>query len=191
MRKNSIFALSILTFVVFAFSSMANARIIYKDINSISLRTNFSFDYETITTDGVDDVTFSNEGDDGSNVFIYDAYKNKSYLIESAEWYRESTDDFSIGSEPKVIVYLTTNEYNYDASHSDNEYYYRFLSSYNSSNCAISNATFVFPSGKSNTVIIANKIPSPAINTVFTVTSILTPIAQEKEPIQINSSFKK
>ena len=147
MRKNGIFALSFLTFVVIAFCSIANARIIYKDINSISLRTNFNFDYESITNDGVDDVTYSNNGDDGSNVYTYD---NKSYAIESAEWFRESTDDFSIGSEPKVIVYLTTNDYNYDSSSSDNEYYYRFLSSYNSSNCAISNATFVSATRISN-----------------------------------------
>lgn len=147
MRKYGIFALTCLTFVIVAFSTIANARIIYKDINSISLRTNFNFDYENITEDGVDDVTYSNNGDDGSNVYTYE---NKAYEIESAEWYRENTDDFSIGSEPKVIVYLTTAEYNSTSTSTDNEYYYRFLSSYNSNNCAISNATFVSATRISN-----------------------------------------
>ena len=147
MRKYGIFALTCLSFVIVAFSTIANARIIYKDINSISLRTNFNFDYENITEDGVDDVTYSNNGDDGSNVYTYE---NKAYEIESAEWYRENTDDFSIGSEPKVIVYLTTAEYNSTSTSTDNEYYYRFLSSYNSNNCAISNATFVSATRISN-----------------------------------------
>lgn len=147
MRKYGIFALTCFTFVIVAFSTIANARIIYKDINSISLRTNFNFNYENITEDGVDDVTYSNNGDDGSNVYTYE---NKAYEIESAEWYRENTDDFSIGAEPKVIVYLTTTEYNSTSTSTDNEYYYRFLSSYNSNNCAISNATFVSATRISN-----------------------------------------
>lgn len=119
-------------------SFMVYARIIYKDITSISIRTNFNFDYETISENGVDDITYSNEND-GANVFVY---SGKSYEIESAEWYKENTDDFNIGGEPKVIVYLNTTDYEYDGS-SDNDYFYRFLSSYNSSNCHISNATFV------------------------------------------------
>ena len=65
MKKYGIFALTCLTFLIVAFSSIVNARIIYKDINSISLRTNFTFDYENITDQGVDDVTYSNNGDDG------------------------------------------------------------------------------------------------------------------------------
>ena len=141
MKKIKYFALSLITLMTISFSSsVVNAKKIYKDINSISLRTNFTFDYDNISEDGVDDVTYSNDGDDGANVYTY---SNKSYQIESAEWYRENTDDFSIGAEPRVIVYLTTNEYNYDNTSSDNEYYYRFLTSYNSNNCAISNATFV------------------------------------------------
>lgn len=155
MGKFKCFAFTVITFMIVSFFTItSNAKIIYKDINSISLRTNFSFDYESISEDGVGDVTWSNDGDTETNVYIYgvDSSGNhtKAYEIESAEWYRENTDDFSIGSEPKVIVYLATSDYDYERATTDNEYYYRFLSSYNSSNCAISNATFVSATRISN-----------------------------------------
>ena len=54
-----------------------------------------------------------------------------------------------------------------------------------------SKTILVFPKGKLNTVIIATRRPSPAISTVFTVTSILTPIAQENDPMQINNILPK
>lgn len=124
--------------IVFAAVSI-NASVIYKDINSISIRTNFTMDYESIKNDGVPDITYSNSGDEGSMVFVYSTAK---YEIESCEWYSQGTDEFEIGGAPKVVVYLVTKEYE-NTSSNDNEYYYRFLSSYSNSTCFISKGTFV------------------------------------------------
>lgn len=131
--------------VIFAFA--ANARVIYKDINSISIRTNFKFDYEEMKENGVPDtIDIGDDGSSNASVWVI----SNSYEIESAEWYSQGDREFEIGGNPKVAVYLRTKDYE-DYSASDvNEYYYRFLSSYSSSSCHISNATFVSAQRLSN-----------------------------------------
>ena len=125
---------------MFILSFVNYSRVIYKDIASISIKTNFEIDYETIQYSGVDDITFNSEGMDSDNVYVSPSAK---YQIDSAEWYMSNTDVFDIGGAPKVVVYLSTKEYENSDYYGDNEYYYRFLNSYSSSTCFISNGTFV------------------------------------------------
>lgn len=124
---------------IFALSNIVFCSVIYKDINSISIRTNIQIDYETVQMDGVPDLTYNSQGYAEDMIYVYDTAK---YEIESCEWYSSNTDDFEIGGTPKIAVYLITKDYenNY---YNYNDYYYRFLSSYSKSTCFISNGTFV------------------------------------------------
>ena len=126
---------------------VVRASVIYKDITSISIRTNFDLDYETISSEGVPDITFNNEGETGDMVYIYSTAK---YEIESCEWYSQGEREFEIGGTPKVVVYLVTKDYDTSNYNGNNDYYYRFLSSYSSSTCYISKGTFVSASRLSN-----------------------------------------
>ena len=118
---------------------VVNASVIYKDINSISIRTNFSIDYESVKNDGVPELTYNSEGNTSDMIYVYSTAK---YEIESCEWYSQGENEFEIGGTPKVVCYLVTKEYE-NNTNSNNDYYYRFLSSYSTSTCFISNGTFV------------------------------------------------
>lgn len=120
-------------------SMITCAAVVYKDISSISIRTNFNIDYESVNTDGVPDITYNSSGNNSDMVSVYETAK---YEIENCEWYSDGTNEFEIGGKPKVVVYLVTKDYTGSTS-SSNDYYYRFLSSYSSSSCFISNAEFV------------------------------------------------
>ena len=143
--NNKMIAILLSLGMVFAFNFVANARVIYKDINSISIRTNFDFDFDSMSENGLPDINAgSADGESGDyNVYVSSTAK---YEIESAEWYSQGDRDFEIGGSPRVVVYLTTkdyDEYNNYSNNSNNDYYYRFLSSYSSSNCYISKGTFI------------------------------------------------
>ena len=125
---------------IFFISLVAYSSVIYKDINSISIRTNINLDYETINENGLPDITYNSEGDTDDMVYVYE---NAKYYIESCEWYSQGEREFEIGGQPRIIVYLATNEYDTSNYYGNNDYYYRFLSSYSSSTCYISNGTFV------------------------------------------------
>ena len=119
---------------------VVSASVIYKDITSISIRTNFEFDYESLGTDGLPDITYNNDGNTSDMVYIYPTAK---YEIESCEWYSQGEREFEIGGSPKVVVYLVTKDYDTTNYNGNNDYYYRFLSSYSSSSCYISKGVFV------------------------------------------------
>ncbi len=131
----------LILFFVLTWSFVVNARVIYKDISSISIKTNFDIDYDTIKDSGVEDINWNSEGIESDDYNVSVAAKAK-YEIDSAEWYMSNNEVFDIGGAPKVVVYLSTKEYE-DNRNSDNEYYYRFLNSYSSSTCFISNGTFI------------------------------------------------
>ena len=116
------------------------ASVIYKDISSISIRTNFNFDYELINEQGIPEITYNSNNNSDDMVYING---NAKYEIESCEWYSQGDREFEIGGKPKVIVYLTTKPYESTNYNSNNDIYYRFLSSYSSSTCYISKGTFV------------------------------------------------
>lgn len=141
-QVKKIIAVLFLTFSIVCGAVAVFASVIYKDINSISIRTNFNFDYESIQSDGVPDITFNSDGQDSDMVYVMPSAR---YTIESCEWYSQGDNDFEIGSTPKVVVYLTTKDYEdfFNTSNSNNDYYFRFLSSYSSSTCFISKGTFV------------------------------------------------
>lgn len=120
---------------------VVSASVIYKDINSISIRTNFNIDYESIKNDGVPDLTYNNDFEHNDSDMI-GVYSTAKYEIESCEWYSQGEGEFEIGGMPKVVVYLVTKDYENNNS-SNNDYYYRFLSSYSSSTCFISKGVFV------------------------------------------------
>ena len=128
----------LILFLILILSFGVNARVIYKDIPSISIKTNFNIDYESLQDYGIDDITFNSDGYDYDNVYV----NSEKYQIDSAEWYMSNNEVFDIGGAPKVVVYLST-KYNEDNGKSDDEYFYRFLNSYSSSTCFISNGTFV------------------------------------------------
>ena len=138
--KKKIIAFLLSLFIVLVGSMNIFASVIYKDINSISIRTNFNFDYDLINEQGVPDITFNSSGDSTDMVYISSAAK---YEIESCEWYSQGDREFEIGGMPKVVVYLVTKSYDDTNYNSNNDYYYRFLSSYSSSSCYISKGTFV------------------------------------------------
>ena len=140
-----IIAILLSLFMVFSFDFVSNARVIYKDINSISIRTNFNFDFDSISEDGLPDISPGTADGESNDYNVYVSSSAK-YQIESAEWYSQGDRDFEIGGSPRVVVYLTTkdyDEYNNYNNNSSNDYYYRFLSSYSSSNCYISKGTFI------------------------------------------------
>ena len=142
-REKKIIAILIATVLAFASSHMVFASPVrYKDINSISIRTNFNFDYESIQSDGLPEITFNSEGSDSDMVYVA---KTAHYYIDSCEWYSQGDHDFEIGGTPKVVVYLTTKDYDevYSNGNSNYDYYFRFLSSYSSSTCYISKGVFV------------------------------------------------
>ena len=140
MKHNKKIIAILFTLVTIICSTMVIfAAVRYIDINSISIRTNFDFDYETLRDEGIPDIVpgTSEDGDDGTyNVYVSEQAK---YEIESAEWYSQNGDEFQIGGTPRVVVYLTTKPY----ENEDYDKYYRFLSSYSSSTCYIKNGTFV------------------------------------------------
>ena len=136
--------IAILYILVFIMSTVivTKASVIYKDINSISIRTNFNFDYESIRDEGIPEITYNSNNDDNDNVYVSD---NAKYEIESCEWYAQGDNEFEIGGTPRVVVYLVTKGYD-DVNpgyNGNNDMYYRFLSSYSSSTCYIANGTFV------------------------------------------------
>lgn len=141
MKKLKLIPLFCLSIVLFCHIIDLNAKVIYKDISSVSIRTNFTFDYDSIQDDGVPDI-------DETNVYVN---QNSKYVIESAEWYLSDTDQFTIGAEPRILIYLETVEYPYTGG--DNDYFYRFLSSYSSSNCYVSNGSFVSATRVSNSTL--------------------------------------
>lgn len=138
LSKKIIAVLLTLT-TVMGFAMAVHSSVIYKDITSISIRTNFTFDYETMQDEGLPDITFNSNGETNDMVYVY---SNAKYEIESCEWYSQGTNEFEIGGAPKVVVYLVTKEYE-TVNSGNNDYYYRFLSSYSSSTCFISKANFV------------------------------------------------
>lgn len=132
---------AIITFTMIIASTMiVNSSVIYKDINSISIRTNFNFDFESIQENGLPDITFNSNGDVNDMVYVYPTMK---YEIESCEWYSQGDNAFEIGGAPKVVVYLITKDYETTSVTNNNDYYYRFLSSYSSSTCYISKGIFI------------------------------------------------
>ncbi len=140
MKLNKKIIAVIFTLVVVVSARLVtNASVIYKDINSISIRTNFNFDFEAIQDEGLPDITYNSEGNTSDMVYVYPTAK---YEIESCEWYSQGNNEFEIGGAPKVVVYLITKDYETPNS-SNNDYYYRFLSSYSSSTCYISKGAFV------------------------------------------------
>ena len=139
--NKKIIAILMSCFLIVITATIVNARVIYKDINSISIRTNFSFDFDSMSEDGLPDINAGTADGDGGDYNVYVSSSAK-YEIESAEWYSQNDRDFEIGGNPRVVVYLVTKEYE-GSSTSENDYYYRFLSSYSSSNCYISKGAFI------------------------------------------------
>lgn len=130
---------------IFTFASIGS--VIYKDITSISIKTIINFDYENFLDNGLPEIEifdkYNEDGDempeaDDHQCIIYTA--NTRYYIESAEWYDNTDKEFAIGGQPQIVVYLATKD---AESHSDRDYYNRFLSSYSQSTCYISNGNFV------------------------------------------------
>ena len=159
MKKFKILLFINIMSILFLFNFNSFARVIYKDINSISIKTNFNnFDYESIKEEGVPELTYDSDGSTDANIYVA---ANSKYIIDSAEWYEVDVRDFEIGGEPRVVVYLTTNEYPYETS-GDNDYYYRFLNSYSSNSCYISGCTFVS----------ATRLSSSSLKVVFRVRGI-------------------
>lgn len=137
-KIKNVFSFFLFTFILLNFIKV-DARIIYKDITSISIKTNFDFDYDNLVWEGLPEITYSNEGDTESNVYISATSK---YEITDVNWALTDGDVFSIGGEPKIEIFLEAVEYPYDYNN-DNDYYYRFLSGYSSSNVYVSNGSFV------------------------------------------------
>lgn len=139
--KKTLIAISILIIMVLnVLVYSTNASVIYKDISTISIRTNFQFDYEILRDEGLPEITYNSDGNDSDTVYVY---PNAKYEIESCEWYSQGEKEFEIGGSPKVVVYLVTKEYTNGNPNSNNDYYYRFLSSYSSSTCYISKGNYV------------------------------------------------
>ena len=121
--NNKMIAILLSLGMVFAFNFVANARVIYKDINSISIRTNFDFDFDSMSENGLPDINAgSADGESGDfNVYVSSTAK---YEIESAEWYSQGDRDFEIGGSPRVVVYLTTKDYDEYNNYVNNYYFY-------------------------------------------------------------------
>ena len=137
MKNKKIIAILFTLVMSLCTTMVVCASVRYKDINSISIRTDFDFDYETLREEGIPEISYgTSDGEEEYNVYVSSAAK---YEIESAEWYSYNGDEFDIGGTPRVVVYLVTKPY----EESDYDYYYRFLSSYSSSNCYVKNGTFV------------------------------------------------
>ena len=82
-REKKIIAILIATVLAFVSSHMVFASPVrYKDINSISIRTNFNFDYESVQSDGLPEITFNSEGSDSDMVYVA---KTAHYYIDSCE----------------------------------------------------------------------------------------------------------
>lgn len=66
------------------------------------------------------------------------------YYIAEAEWYNEGSYDhgLQVGDQPKIKLYLES-KYETNVGGSDNNVYYRFSGSYNSSNVKVTNGEFV------------------------------------------------
>ena len=158
--KVKILLLTIVMVVTFASIALAES-VRYINIDHISIKLNIEFDLDDIETESIPDVSY---GEDASaSVWT----NNTKYEIESAEWERTDPDYFKIGAEPRIVIYLTTKEYEYESS----EYYervYRFNSSYSSSTVSVSNGSFVSAHKESNSslrLIVASKPIKGTYNT--------------------------
>ncbi|MCQ2609891.1 MAG: hypothetical protein MJ151_03790, partial [Lachnospiraceae bacterium] len=100
---------SIVSIVALSFACYAS--VIYKDITSISIRTKYNFDYESIQSDsGIPDIEIADQNDgeaipdfDDNQVGVWT--NTNKYYIESAEWYDNDMREFSVGGQPKIICY--------------------------------------------------------------------------------------
>ena len=149
IKYNNLLNKIILVFSItmFALAAPIFAAIVYHDIATISIRTNFPEEFFEAATYGdswyqeeIDYASGETESTDSSKQ-IYITNDTK-YFIESCEWYNYSEKDFNIGGKPKIVVYLTTQDFNRANSY-DREDYYRFKQSYNSSTCFISKGNFI------------------------------------------------
>lgn len=121
--------------------------IVYHDISTITIRTNFPDEYFDIGTyeegwypDEIDYASGEESTDTSKQIYLPSDTK---YYIDSCEWYSYDPKDFNIGGKPRIVVYLETQEYNANSSRYDREDYYRFKSSYSSSTCFISKGNLV------------------------------------------------
>ena len=107
LNKKIIAILFSIVAVIYA-TMVVSASVIYKDISSISIRTNFNFDYETINEEGIPDTieynSYKSTDPVEGNDMVY--VKSDKYRIESCEWYSKDGEDFEIGGTPRVVVYL-------------------------------------------------------------------------------------
>lgn len=127
-----------LTFIICISVAYARTTIYYKDISSVSIKFNFTDVYKDMLGDeGVPSISYGENSTD--NVYTI----NAKYYIESADWYDTNSErDFVIGGTPKIVIYLATKDYPYQ-DNNDKEYYYRFVSGYSQTTCAISGGTFI------------------------------------------------
>ena len=108
----------------------------YINIDHIAIKLNIDFDLDDLENDSIPDI--SSGEDSQSNVWT----SNSKYEIESADWYDPDPSEFTIGAEPRILIYLSTKEYEGGGS----DYYervYRFNSSYSSSTLTVTNGKFV------------------------------------------------
>lgn len=148
---------SIITMVILSFSCYAS--VIYKDITSISIRTIYDFDYDMIQEGGMPEIECEDIYEkkitdrekterlipeiDSNTIYIYT--DSSKYYIESAEWYENDINEFSVGGQPKIVCYLVAQDYDYyNSDHvSASDIYYRFMSSYGSGSCYIGNCQLI------------------------------------------------
>ncbi len=152
LNKVKLLIISAVMVVIFASMVLAES-VRYINIDHISVKLNIDFDLDDLETDTVPDVSYGE--DSTSSVWT----NNTKYEIESAEWYSEDPDNFKIGSEPKIVIYLSTKEYeNYNSDYY--ERVYRFNSSYSASTVSVTNGSFVSAHKDSNSslrLIVAAK----------------------------------
>ncbi len=148
-------------FVIASFTIVFAESVRYINIDHISIKLNINFDLDDIENDSLPDISYGE--DSQSNVWT----NNSKYEIESAEWSFLDPEEFKIGSEPRITIYLSTKEYEYGGS----DYYervYRFNSSYSASTITVSNGTFISAHKDSNSslrVIVATKPIKGTYNT--------------------------
>ena len=108
----------------------------YINIDHIAIKLNIDFDLDDLENDSIPDISCGE--DSQSNVWT----SNSKYEIESADWYDPDPSEFKIGAEPRILVYLSTKEYEGGGS----DYYervYRFNSSYSASTLTVTNGKFI------------------------------------------------
>ena len=149
--KNRFIALLFSCIFIFTNSNIVFASTVYHDISTVSVKLSSSFIERIEESDTYSDNYYPDEisitTEEGSDGLMYNGndseiYSSSSkYYVESAEWYSYTTQDFAVGGQPKIIVYLQANDY--PSTSNDRDHYYRFLSSYSSSTCSVQKGTLL------------------------------------------------